>query len=160
MTPFADGRAWERREGERATAAFVPLCFAPGEAYQFDWSHEMAQIDGVTTKVKVAQVRLCHSRMPFARAYLREAPEMVFMLEACLRHDAHEKAFQFFKIRSSRSSPGSKRCCAKPPSARSRRHGSASAACWATSPQPNARTTSGTQDMVQSQSEHALNGSF
>ena len=37
----------------------------------------------------MAQVRLCHSRMPFVRAYLREAQEMVF--------DAHEKAFQFFK---------------------------------------------------------------
>jgi transposase len=83
------GRAWERREGERTAAAFVPLSFASGEAYQFDWSHEVAVIDGVVTKVKVAQVRLCHSRMPFVRAYLREAQEMVF--------DAHEKAFQFFK---------------------------------------------------------------
>ena len=83
------GRAWERREGERVAAAFVPLSFAIAEAYQFDWSHEVAVLDGVVTKVKVAQVRLCHSRMPFARAYLREAQEMVF--------DAHEKAFQFFK---------------------------------------------------------------
>jgi transposase len=83
------GRAWERREGERTAAAFVPLSFASGEAYQFDWSHEIALLDGVATKVRVAQVRLCHSRMPFVRAYLREAQEMVF--------DAHERAFQFFK---------------------------------------------------------------
>jgi transposase len=83
------GRAFERHEGERAAAAFVPLSFALGEAYQFDWSHEVAAIDGVVTKVKLAQVRLCHSRMPFVRAYLREAQEMVF--------DAHERAFQFFK---------------------------------------------------------------
>jgi hypothetical protein len=65
------------------------LTFAPGEAYQFDWSHECVVIDGVTTMAKVAQVRLCHSRMLFVRAYPRESQEMVF--------DAHEKAFQFFK---------------------------------------------------------------
>jgi transposase len=83
------GRAWSEREGERTAAAFVPLSFAPGEAYQFDWSHEIVVLDGATTAVKVAQVRLCHSRMIFARAYLREAQEMVF--------DAHENAFVFFK---------------------------------------------------------------
>ncbi len=30
-------RVWAIREGERTAAAFVPLSFAPGEAYQFDW---------------------------------------------------------------------------------------------------------------------------
>ena len=25
--------------------AFVPLAFAPGEAYQFDWSHEDVEIE-------------------------------------------------------------------------------------------------------------------
>ena len=45
-------------------------------------------LDGVTTTVKVAHVRLCHSRMPFVRAYPRETQEMVF--------DAHDKAFAFF----------------------------------------------------------------
>jgi hypothetical protein len=39
--------------------------------------------------VKVAHVRLCHSRMPFVRAYPRETQEMVF--------DAHDRAFAFFK---------------------------------------------------------------
>ena len=83
------GRARAEREGERAAVAYVPLIFAPGEAYQFDWSHEIVVLAGVTTKAKVAQVRLCHSRMPFVRAYPRESQEMVF--------DAHEKAFQFYK---------------------------------------------------------------
>jgi transposase len=68
---------------------FVPLTFAPGEAYQFDWSHEIVVMDGVTTIVKVAHLRLCHSRMMFVRAYPRETQEMVF--------DAHERAFAFFK---------------------------------------------------------------
>jgi transposase len=83
------GRAWAIREGECAAVAYVPLIFALGEAYQFDWSHEIVVLAGVTTKAKVAQVRLCHSRMPFVRAYPRESQEMVF--------DAHEKAFQFYK---------------------------------------------------------------
>ena len=51
--------------------AFVPLSFAPGEAYQFDWSHEVLLIDGVTVTVKAAHVRLCHSRMMFVRVYPR-----------------------------------------------------------------------------------------
>ena len=58
--------------------AYVPLSFAPGEAYQFDWSHEVVLINGVTVKVKVAHVRLCPSRMLFVRAYARESQEMVF----------------------------------------------------------------------------------
>ena len=70
-------------------AAYVPLSFAPGEAYQFDWSHEIVLLDGVTTTVKVAHIRLCHSRMLFVRAYPRESQEMVF--------DAHDRAFAFFK---------------------------------------------------------------
>jgi transposase len=83
------GRTWERRQATKQADAYVPLCFAPGEAYQFDWSHECVVIDGVTTMAKVAHVRLCHSRMFFLRAYPRESQEMVF--------DAHEKAFGFFK---------------------------------------------------------------
>jgi len=79
---------WKRRESEATAAAYVPLSFAPGEAYQFDWSHEVVVIDGVTTTVKVAHVRLCHSRMMSVRAYPRETQEMVF--------DAHDKAFAFF----------------------------------------------------------------
>jgi transposase len=83
------GRAWAARHAERTAEAYVPLYFAPGEAYQFDWSQECVVIDGVTTFAKVAQVRLCHSRMPFVRAYPRETQEMVF--------DAHGQAFAFFK---------------------------------------------------------------
>ena len=35
-------------------------------------------VSGTTVIVKVAHVRLCHSRMLFARAYWRETQEMVF----------------------------------------------------------------------------------
>jgi transposase len=82
-------RSWSREHASQTTAAFVPLSFAPGEAYQFDWSHEIVVMSGVTVTVKVAHMRLCHSRMMFFRAYPRETQEMVF--------DAHERAFAFFK---------------------------------------------------------------
>jgi transposase len=82
-------RRWAKDRGESTTAAYVPLSFAPGEAYQFDWSHEVVLLNGVTVIVKVAHVRLCHSRMMFVRAYPRETQEMVF--------DAHDRAFALFK---------------------------------------------------------------
>jgi transposase len=82
-------RKWAQDHGQATAAAYVPLSFAPGEAYQFDWSHEIVLLDGVTVTVKVAHVRLCHSRMLFVRAYPRETQEMVF--------DAHDRAFALFK---------------------------------------------------------------
>jgi transposase len=80
-------QAWGRERAVATAAAYVPLSFAPGEAYQFDWSHEIVLLAGVTTTVKVAHMRLCHSRMFYVRAYPRESQEMVF--------DAHDKAFAF-----------------------------------------------------------------
>ena len=82
-------RSWQREHASQTAPAFVPLSFAPGEAYQFDWSHEIVLLNGVTVTVKVAHMRLCHSRMMVVRAYPRESQEMVF--------DAHERAFAFFK---------------------------------------------------------------
>jgi transposase len=82
-------RRWAKDRGQATAAAYVPLSFAPGEAYQFDWSHEIVLLNGVTVTVKAAHVRLCHSRMFFVRAYPRETQEMVF--------DAHDRAFAFLK---------------------------------------------------------------
>src|SRR6201985_873521 len=82
-------RRWSKEHGQATAAAYVPLSFAPGEAYQFGWSHEVVVLSGVTVTVKVAHVRLCHSRMLFVRAYPRETQEMVF--------DAHDRAFALFK---------------------------------------------------------------
>jgi transposase len=82
-------RRWSKKRGVSIAAAYVPLSFAPGEAYQFDWSHEVVVLNGVTVVVKAAHVRLCHSRMMFVRAYPRETQEMVF--------DAHDRAFALFK---------------------------------------------------------------
>ena len=82
-------RAWRTARGAATAPAYVPLSFAPGEAYQFDWSHEIVLMNRMPVTVKVAHIRLCHSRMPFVRAYPRESQEMVF--------DAHARAFEFFK---------------------------------------------------------------
>ncbi len=60
------------------------MSFAPGEAYQFDWSHETITLQGLPLMVKAAHMKLSHSRMPFVRTYFRETQELVF--------DAHDKA--------------------------------------------------------------------
>ena len=80
-------REFERRRHPIATA-FIPQSFDAGEAYQFDWSHEHVELGGLHQVVKVAHVRLCHSRAFFLAAYPRESQEMVF--------DAHARAFVFF----------------------------------------------------------------
>jgi transposase len=41
-------RRWSKERGQSTAAAYVPLSFAPGEAYQFDWSHEVVLLNGVT----------------------------------------------------------------------------------------------------------------
>src|SRR5438874_3462214 len=82
-------KRWRAERGAATAEAYVPLSFAPGDAYQFDWSYEVVLINGTTVTVKVAHVRLCYSRMLFVRAYPRETQEMVF--------DAHNRAFAFFK---------------------------------------------------------------
>jgi transposase len=80
---------WKQRHpAVTPTQAFVPLIFGPGEAYQFDWAQDWIVLDGVTTKVQVAHLRLCHSRMPFVRVYPRQSQEMVF--------DAHARAAAFY----------------------------------------------------------------
>jgi len=81
-------KKWRQRVSASKGTAFIPQRFDPGEAYQFDWSHEIVELNGVVVKVKVAHFRLCHSRMLFCVAYHREALEMVL--------DAHIQAFQFF----------------------------------------------------------------
>ena len=83
----AFARAWRQSELERtrtAGKAFVPLEFAPGEAFQFDWSDEEAVIAGKPAKLCVAQFKLAHSRAFVLRAYWHQRHEMLF--------DAHNHA--------------------------------------------------------------------
>ena len=81
-------KAWRVEHARAPVQAFIPLSFDPGEAYQFDWSHDAIELAGLPMIVKVAHMRLSFSRMPFVRAYPRETQEMVF--------DAHDKAFAFY----------------------------------------------------------------
>jgi transposase len=86
----AYARDWRQRERERLNLAsrgtFVPLIFAPGEAFQFDWSEDWIRIGGKKTKLQMAHFKLCHSRAFSLRAYLLQTHEMLF--------DAHNHAFR------------------------------------------------------------------
>jgi len=78
-------RRWRADGGSAVTRAFVPLCFEPGEAHQFDWSEEHLVIGGVWRKVIAAHLKLCHSRAFVVQAYPAQSHEMLF--------DAHARAF-------------------------------------------------------------------
>ena len=88
----AFARAWRQAEQERARTAgrgtFVPLVFALGEAFQFDWSEDHARIGGERVKLQIAQFKLSHSRAFVLRAYPLQSHEMLF--------DAHNHAFAVF----------------------------------------------------------------
>lgn len=81
-----DWRRQQREHGPSAKGAYVPLSFAPGEAFQFDWSEDYAVINGRRTKLQVAHFKLSHSRAFILRAYPLQTHEMLF--------DAHNRAFE------------------------------------------------------------------
>jgi transposase len=81
-------KKWRQEQSKATGQVFIPLSFDPGDAFQFDWSHEWVQMAGMPVKAKVAHIRLCHSRMFLTVAYPRETQEMVF--------DAHQQTFDFF----------------------------------------------------------------
>jgi transposase len=88
----AFARAWraDRQRAEQTTGrgTFVPLIFQPGEAFQFDWSEDWANIGGERLKLQVAHIKLSHSRVFLVRAYPLQTHEMLF--------DAHWHAFRVF----------------------------------------------------------------
>ena len=89
----AYARQWQQEQQEAQRTAprntFVPLQFAPGEAFQFDWSEDYAVIAGVRTKLQIAHFKVSFSRAFFLRAYLLQTHEMLF--------DAHYHAFCAFE---------------------------------------------------------------
>lgn len=86
----AFARSWKQAQHEAqlttGRGTFVPLTFAPGEAFQFDWSEDWAVIAGERTKLQVAQFKFCYSRAFVLRAYPLQTHEMLF--------DAHNHAFR------------------------------------------------------------------
>ncbi len=81
-------RAWRVSHAQSGTAAFVPLSFAFGEAFQFDWSDEGLVIGGVYRKLQLSHMKLCASRAFVLVAYPAQTHEMLF--------DAHTRAFRAF----------------------------------------------------------------
>jgi transposase len=81
-------KTWRDERARVPAQAFIPMSFVPGDAYQFDWSHETITLLGLPVTIKAAHMKLSHSRMPFVRVYSRETQELVF--------DAHDKAFLFY----------------------------------------------------------------
>jgi transposase len=77
-------RAWRSSEG-KAPKAFVPLAFALGEAFQFDWSDEAMVVGGIYYKLQVSHLKLCASRAFWLVAYPSQGHEMLF--------DAHTRSF-------------------------------------------------------------------
>jgi hypothetical protein len=65
---------------------FVPLVFAPGEGFQFDWSEEHASVGGVRLKLQGAHVELSDSQVFTVGACLRQTHEVLF--------DAHKHGFR------------------------------------------------------------------
>ncbi len=86
----AFARQWRQSQQQAARTAgrgtFIPLTFAPGDAFQFDWSEDWAVLGGVRTKLQVAQLKLAYSRAFILRAYPLQTHEMLF--------DAHLHAFR------------------------------------------------------------------
>src|ERR1700751_3132287 len=86
----AFARAWkeecQRLQQTAGRGSFVPLSFAPGEAFPFDLSEDFAVIRGVRVKLQVAHIKLCYSRAFVIRAYPQQTHEMLF--------DAHNHAFR------------------------------------------------------------------
>jgi transposase len=84
LTDFV--REWRTQQGSvSAGRAYVPLAFALGEAFQFDWSEEGLVIGGIYRKLQVAHMKLCASRAFWLVAYPSQGHEMLF--------DAHTRSF-------------------------------------------------------------------
>ena len=78
-------RDWRGTAG-KAPHAFVPLTFALGEAFQFDWSTEGLMVGGIYyNKVQLSHMKLCASRGFWLVAYPSQGHEMLF--------DAHTRSF-------------------------------------------------------------------
>jgi transposase len=79
-------RRWRAEEADAPRkAAYVPLAFELGEAFQFDWSCEYVFVGGLRRRLEVAHLKLASSRAFWLVAYFSQSHEMLF--------DAHARAF-------------------------------------------------------------------
>jgi transposase len=85
----AFAKRWRNEQSEQAAkAAFIPLRFKHGEAFQFDWSCEYTFIGGLRRRIELAHTKPCSSRAFWLTAYPAQGHEMLF--------DAHARAFAAF----------------------------------------------------------------
>ena len=83
-------RHWRSQKSAASTkSAFVPLKFALGEAFQFDWSEEWLMVGGIHRKIIAAHTKLCASRAFMLSGHPMQTHEMLF--------DAHTRAFTAFE---------------------------------------------------------------
>lgn len=68
-----------------AGTAFVPLTFALGEAFQFDWSEEGLVVGGIFYRMHVSHSNLCASRVLLTDGLPSQGHKMLF--------DAHTRSF-------------------------------------------------------------------
>jgi len=79
-------RQWrERQAAAPRRAAFVPMSFELGEAFQFDWSCEYLFVGGLRRRLEAAHLKLAASRAFWLVAYPAQSHEMLF--------DAHTRSF-------------------------------------------------------------------
>ena len=80
-------RAWRARQAVLPRGgAFVPLSFALGEAFQFDWSTEYVVIGGLRRTLQASHMKLSASRAFWMLAYPGQSHEMLF--------DAHTRSLE------------------------------------------------------------------
>ena len=79
----------QKLKASASSKAFIPLSFDPGDAMQFDFSHEIVVLDGIEQTVKIAHFRLCYSRKSFVIAYHRETVEVIL--------DAFVQALEYYQ---------------------------------------------------------------
>jgi transposase len=80
-------RKWVRKLRGQVTEAFVPLEADAGKMGQVDWGTAEARIGGVESTVHLFVLRLRHSGVTFARAYLHETMECFL--------EGHKRAFEW-----------------------------------------------------------------
>jgi transposase len=82
LTAFV--RSWRGEQG-KSLGAFVPLTFALGEAFQFDWSEEGLLIGGLFRCIQVSHMKLGAGRSFWLVAYPSQGHDVLF--------DAHTRSF-------------------------------------------------------------------
>jgi hypothetical protein len=75
-------KAWRDERARVPAHAYVPMSFAPGEAYQFDWSNETITLAGLPLTIKAAHMT-CRTNVDRCHPYPRHV---------CLQYRGYDSA--------------------------------------------------------------------